>query len=75
MVFKNQAFYHQKRNEWAKAFDWYRVSLKLEGELNEFTGTTLLNWCILLSKIDNTADSLKYAKMAKEEFEKELKIK
>lgn len=49
--------------------------MKHEKELEEFTGTTLLNCCILLSKVDNTADSLKYAKQAKESFEKELKIK
>ena len=48
--------------------------MRLEKELKEFTGHTLLHCCILLSKVDNIPDSLKYAKESREVFEKDLGI-
>ena len=60
-VFKNLALFHQKKEEWTKAFDCFKVALKLEKDLKENTANTSLTCAVILSKLNRYAESIEFA--------------
>ncbi|CDW88809.1 UNKNOWN [Stylonychia lemnae] len=56
-VFKNLAL----KEDWSKAFDCFKVALKLEKDLRENSSNTALTCAVILSKLNRYAESIDYA--------------
>ena len=61
IVFKNLALYNQRKEDWVKAYDCFRVALKLEKDLKENTANTSLTCAVILSKLNRYAESIDHA--------------
>jgi len=63
-----------RNEEWLKAFDCFKVALKLERSLEENSANTALTCAVILSKLDRYGESIDYAQACMEHTESALGI-
>ena len=69
-VFKNLAIYFQRKEDWQKSYDSFKVALKLEKDLKENTANTSLTCAVILSKLNRYADSIDFAQRCMQSLER-----